>query len=192
MVAQVAAEAEFAEGAVVGAFDAAFETREGGEGFRAGRVFEEDVAEADCRAGVFIDVVHVIGGFRKPVFEDALFETADATKTPSGTDKLVDEGLLGGSLGVEFGESGFEELFEGGVFFGGKDEIGCGEAVGESVEADGSASFGGAGTGALLGVAAIGVDLFFGGHCFGPAGRARRFQGKRGVGRIWDGYGVCG
>ncbi len=47
MAAQVSAKAELAEGAVVGAFDAAFETREGGEGFGAGRVFEEYVAEAD-------------------------------------------------------------------------------------------------------------------------------------------------
>ena len=47
LAAEAAAGAEFAEGAVVGAFDAAFETREGDEGRGAGCVFEEYMAEAE-------------------------------------------------------------------------------------------------------------------------------------------------
>ena len=164
LVAEVTADAEFAEGAVIGAFDAAFETRESGEGRGAGRVFEEYVAEAERGAGLLIGLVHVIGGFAKPVFEDALFETADAAETPSGADELFDQRLLGGGLRVELGEGGLEELFEGGVVFGGEDDIGCGEAVSESVQADGGASFGCAGAGAFFSVPAIGVDLLLGGH----------------------------
>ena len=122
------------------------------------------MAEAERGAGLLIGLVHVIGGFAKPVFEDALFETADATETPGGADELIDESLLGGSLRVELGEGGLEEFFEGGVVFGGEDDIGCGEAVSESVQADGGASFGSAGAGAVCGVPAIGVDLFLGGH----------------------------
>ena len=47
LIAQVTADAKFAEGAVIGAFDAAFKARKGSEGFGAGCVFQEDVAEAE-------------------------------------------------------------------------------------------------------------------------------------------------
>ena len=46
-IAQVAADAKFAEGAVIGAFDAAFKARESGEGRGAGRIFQKNVAEAE-------------------------------------------------------------------------------------------------------------------------------------------------
>ena len=181
LIAQVTAGAEFAEGTVIGAFDATFKARKGGEGFRAGCVFQEDVAEAERVAGVFIRGFHVFGGFAKPVVEDTLLENAHATETPGGADELFDQSLLGGSLGVVLGEEGLQHLFEWGVFFDVKDDMGGGEAVSESVEADGGASFGCAGAGAALGVAAISVDLFLGGHFWGRL-RVQRFEGSAGVG----------
>ena len=125
----------------------------------------------------------MFGGFAEPVVEDTLLENANATETPGGADELFDQGLLGGRLGVVLGEEGLKHLFEWGVFFDVEDDMRGGEAVSEGVQADGGASFGSAGAGAVLSVPAIGVDLFFGGH--GGYGDFRLTRGWGGLRGVW-------
>ena len=125
----------------------------------------------------------MFGGFAEPVVEDTLLENAHATETPGGADELFEQGLLGGSLRVVLGLEGLQHLFEWGVFFDVKDDMGGSEAVGEGVQADGGASFGCTGPGAVLGVPAIGVDLLLGGH--GGYGDFRLTRGWGGLRRVW-------
>ena len=106
----------------------------------------------------------MFGGFAKPVVEDALLENANAAETPRGADELLDKGMFGRSLRVEFALEGLQELFEGCVLFGIEDDIGGGEAMGNGIQADGGAPFGCAGASAFFSVPAIGVDLLLGGH----------------------------
>jgi hypothetical protein len=76
----------------------------------------------------------------------------------------VDEGGFEGAGGLELFEEGDPEFFEIRFLFADDDRVFGGEAMLEGIEANGGLAFGGLGTGAQLGVAAIGVDLLFGGH----------------------------
>jgi hypothetical protein len=158
---------EFVEGAVEGALDAGFVAGEGVEDAGGGTgVPVED-------AGQFLVVVEasVLGfGVRFKVdeakFEEAGFEAAATDEAPLGHDDLVDEGGFERSGGLELVEEGVAEFVESLIVFA-YDDGGLGsEAVFEGIEADGGLAFGGFGAGAVLGIAAVGVDLFFGGHGF--------------------------
>jgi hypothetical protein len=92
------------------------------------------------------------------------FNAAEAALDPLGGDEGVDEWELDGVGGAEVEHECGGEGFEfGGIFAG--DDVGPGVDPGfESVERGGGFAFGGGGAGGFLGVAAIGVDLGFGGH----------------------------
>jgi len=96
--------------------------------------------------------------------EQTGFEGAHAAQAPCGHRHLLDEQGFGGAGGLVFGEKGVEQFLEFvGIFVGENSGLG-GEAVAESVEANGSATFRSARAGTELGVATIGVDLALGEH----------------------------
>jgi len=77
---------------------------------------------------------------------------------------LLHEEILGGPGGLVFGLESFERFVEVLLIFAGEDSGFGGETVAQGVEADGVAAFGTLGSGAPLGVPAIGIDLLLGGH----------------------------
>ena len=152
---------EGAEEHAVGRVDAAVEAGEGVEGVLIG------VAER----GAVLDL-GVEKFFAGEIFVEALdlvvpelgFDAAEAALDPFGGDEGVDERELDGAGGavvvVKCGGEGFEF---GGIFAG--DDVGPGVDAGfEGVERGAGLAFGRGGAGGFLGVAAIGVDLGFGGH----------------------------
>ena len=102
--------------------------------------------------------------FELALREDGAFEDARAAKPPGGDDHLVDQkgfdGIDGGETVAEGCRVGFK--FVGA--FGGDEDLRGGEAVREGVGAGAGFAVRGAGSGAELGVAAIGFLLFFRRH----------------------------
>ena len=96
--------------------------------------------------------------------EDLGFQAAHAALGPIGGDDLLDEERLLGADGLELAVVGSGEFGEGGFVFAGDDEGLCGSCVLQSIEAGDGLAFGGAGTGRLLRVEAIGGDLGQGSH----------------------------
>jgi len=93
-----------------------------------------------------------------------LFQAVQAPGLPESHGHLLDQGSLGGSGRLPFGfETGGEALVLGGIFSF-EQELAGAEAVHEGVLADGGLSLRGARAGGLLGVQAIGGNLFFGCH----------------------------
>ena len=141
------------EGAVEGAaggIDAPLELAEG-----AGAL-GTDLAEGKVGVG-FVEVL--VGEI-----PELGFGGAEAAEGPLAGDEFIDEeaGFGGGRVvvAVIFGGEGFEI----GAVFGGED-LGFGVDAGfEGVEGGGGFAGGGDGSGGLLGVAAVGVDLFLSRH----------------------------
>ena len=155
------------EGAVEGALDAGLVTAEGVEDAGCGTgVPAEDVGDF-----VFVGKAVIVGVeglllVDEAEIEEAGFDGAAAGEAPLGHDDLVDEGGFEGAGGLEVIEEGVEEFFEGVFLFAPDDGVIGSEAVFEGIGADGGLALGGLGAGAVLSVAAIGGDLFVGGHWF--------------------------
>ena len=96
--------------------------------------------------------------------EQSGFDGAKTAEAPGGHGHLLDQKILGGPGGLVFGLEGFEQLPEVFLILVVEDGGLGGEAVAQSVEADGVASFGSLRAGAQPGVAAVGVNLTLGGH----------------------------
>src|SRR5262249_30729836 len=101
---------------------------------------------------VILDCGGEVGGFDSP-------ETAQA---PTGHGNLQDQIRFGLGSGTVIGLEIVPECVELFRVIAGEAEGLGGQAVLEAVEADGSASFFGAGAGTLLSVGAVGGQLFFG------------------------------
>ena len=114
--------------------------------------------------------------------EQAGFQGAHAAQAPCGHGQLLDEqgfGWSGGLVLVEKSIAQFPVFL--GIFVGEDGGFG-GEAVAESVECDGGATFGSARARGELSVATIGVDLTLGKHSFDGCGKSRsRIAGRIGV-----------
>jgi hypothetical protein len=122
------------------------------------------------------DVVELFG-------EEAGLHLANAFEPPAGDDDVFDQGLLDRAGWLAFVLDGLAELLEiGRIFDGGQNDFGGGEAVRESVEADGVASFRSFRAAALASVAAVGCYLTFSGHgnlmVLAESGFARGRAGK--------------
>lgn len=120
-------------------------------------------AEAGLMTGELFEGALAGGGFGA-AGEEGGFEGVDAVEFPLGGGHLVDQEALGGGLGLPFGfEGGAEQPISAFVFGGEHDGAGR-KAVLDSVAADFGFARGGAGSGGFAGVAAVGLDLVFGGH----------------------------
>ncbi len=158
---------ELVEGAVEGALDAGLVAAEGVEDAGRGTgVPAEDVGEFVFVGKADVAVFEVPLAVDEAEIEEAGFDGAAAGEAPLGHDDLVDEGGFEGAGGLEVIEEGVEEFVEGLVVFAADDGVIGSEAVFEGIGADGGLALGGFGAGAVLGVAAIGGDLFVGGHWF--------------------------
>jgi hypothetical protein len=115
-----------------------------------------------CRVGV--PGFQFLTKVREAQVEQAGFDAAQALEAPGGHDYLVDEQVFGGAGGLVLGLESFESFLELFLILVGEDCGFGGEAVTQSVEADGGASLGSARAGAFLGVLPVGVDLSLGGH----------------------------
>jgi hypothetical protein len=149
------------EGAVEGALGTGLVATKSGEGIG---VRVEDVGQFLGLVVVIEELLIVVLQVEEADFEEAGFDSAEAGELPLGHDDLVDEGGFEGAVGLELFEEGDPEFFEILILFANDDRVFGGEAMLEGIEADGGLAFGGFGAGAQLGVAAIGVDLLFGGH----------------------------
>jgi len=125
------------------------------------------IAEALAEEIVVILAIAV----RCRLVDDGGFDAVCAGHQPLGLGDLLDEEelVLGGGLKVV--EVGGEELVEGVLVFGVEDAEAAGESVFERVGGRPGFAAGGLRTGAVLRVGAIGVDLGFGCHNRGIAGR---------------------
>jgi hypothetical protein len=89
----------------------------------------------------------------------------------------LEEAGFEGAGGLEAVEEGVEQFVEHLIVFEGEDGVLGSEAVFEGIEATGGLALGGFGTGAELGVTAVGGNLFLGGHTgcsFGEIAREDR------------------
>jgi len=107
--------AEFAEGAVVGALGAGVVAGKAGEG-GGGEVVEEGVGTVGGQLG---------------------FQTADAAEGPGGVEKLVEQVVLEGALGLELGLEGVLEVLELVLLVFVEDDVVVGEAVGRFAPGEG-------------------------------------------------------
>jgi hypothetical protein len=129
----------------------------------------------------FSEVFYVVGA----LLEDQALKQAGTAEAPGGGDELIDqdgaERIGRGEMGAEGGGVGLEIVGA----FGGDEEMGGGEPVLGGVEAGAGLAFGGARSGAELGVGAIGFVLFIcGGHiCCCPRSFGSRDNAGGGVGR---------
>jgi hypothetical protein len=124
----------------------------------AGVVEEDECLALDLfESGVV--AFHALGEFIHAQVEQAGLDAAQTLEAPGGHGQLVDQQVFSGADGLVLGLKGFEHLLEVFCIFVVEDGDFGGEAVAQSVEADGSASLGGLGAGAFLSIAAIGVDL---------------------------------
>ena len=152
------------QGSIEGPLDTGFVAGEFLEGAAATVILEE------CR-GLTLGFRQLSGGSSRLLvevdhadIEQAGLDGAQTLEAPGGHDYLLDQQIFGRSDGLMLGFKSLEHflkfllilVFEYGVFGG--------EAVAQSVEADGIASFGGIGACAFLSVQAIGIDLFLRRH----------------------------
>ena len=79
-------------------------------------------------------------------------------------DHLLDQQIFGGPDGLVLGFESIEHFLEFLLILVLEDGVFGGKAVAQSIEADGIASFGSIGAGALLSVQPIGIDLFLRRH----------------------------
>ena len=161
--------AEFGVGAVPGAFEGGDLALDAEEEFGGGRLGEEDGGEG------------VIGRFGHDGAEEIGLDGFEAALLPIGADHGIDVEGFGGGLGAVLDEVlGDERVVDFGVFAGDDDGGGV-HAVFQGVEAGGGLALDGAGSGGLLRVGAIGVDLCWGCH---DSDLARERSGFRGWGSV--------
>ena len=116
----------------------------------------EDVAEGGGRVEV--------RGVGQLVLDELGFEYAEAAHEADGVDDGVEGvALVGGEGLMVFVVLGAESFERGGIFAGEQDGLGV-DAGFEGIEAGAGPALGGARAGGLLGVEAVGLDLFFGCH----------------------------
>jgi len=155
---------EFFQRFIKGPFDARLVAKEVFDGARVLGVLAEDEGQALLFGQAGVLALEFGAEVAEAEVEQAGLDAAQAGETPGGHDHLLDEEIFGGSGGVMLGFEGFEQLAELLVIFGGEDGGLGGEAVAEGIEADGGAAFWSSGSRGELGVPAVGVDLFLGGH----------------------------
>jgi hypothetical protein len=110
-----------------------------------------------------------LGVVRVFAFEKVGFDDTAAAKPPGGGHDFDSENLFDGTLGREMCAEGFGQGRVFG-FFTSFDEVRGGEeAEGDGVGGGAGLAFGGAGSGGMPGVAAVGGELSFCGHK-GPLG----------------------
>jgi hypothetical protein len=101
----------------------------------------------------------------------------EAAEEPIGVDEGIDEAALLGSGGLEaleiFGGEGFEI---GGIFAGNDERLGVDAGL-QRIHAGGGLAADRARAGGFLGVAAVGFELFEGGHCVLPNDEGSRAAG---------------
>ena len=116
-----------------------------------------------------------------------------AVDIPGGEDELLEQGLLGWGVGVEFVLVGGFEGVEGGEFVGGADDgVGGGETVFFGVLGDGGFAVRRAGAGGGLGVELVGLDLCGGGHVGSLVDLEERGVLLSGFeGSAWGFWGAC-
>jgi hypothetical protein len=141
------------EGAVVGALDAVAAALEAGEALRG-------TLEGSAEHFVRVTVCDT----RELVFPEVGFDFAEAAEQPLGIDEDIDEGALDGGLGLVVEEVLSRQGVEArGVLA--TDDLGLGvDARFQGILGRGGLALGGAGTGGMLGVHAVGLDLVFSCH----------------------------
>jgi hypothetical protein len=97
--------------------------------------------------------------FNSALREKAGFLLAGAAESPFGGYQIFQERFFGGPEGLVLGYEGFAEAFEIVCLFGSRQQDVGSKSMRQGIQADGSASFGCLGAGALLSVAAICVNL---------------------------------
>ena len=186
---------------MVGGFDAA----ELGEGIVKHTLRGESHAVEAGDVGLFVVAVAVGRGFEllggaipAACHPEVGFEPTVAAEEPLVVNDGIDEGALGGRGGLMLGgEHGFEMGELGGKLVG-DDHAGGVESGAERVPAGRGFAFGRARTGGALGVAAVGRDLFFGGHKWkrgsasGTLPRGNSFSGGSVAGDFGDDGGQGG
>ncbi len=156
---------ELVNGAVKGSVYTGFVAREGLERILAVALLAEGEREVIGGVGV-VDAVFLEAGFHVGglLLQDKALEDERAAESPRGGDDPVDQdrfvGIGGGKTVAKRIGVGVELVL---AFRRGQD-LGRSKAVFQCVETRSGFSFRGFGPGAALGVAAIGFDLFFGGH----------------------------
>jgi hypothetical protein len=102
-------------------------------------------------------------------------DALEAALLPVGAEHDIDVEGLGGGLGMEVAVVvGDESVVVGGIFAADDDRGGI-DAVFQGIEAGGGLALGGAGSGGLLRVGAIGVELCGGCHDYDLARRLSEF-----------------
>jgi hypothetical protein len=145
--------AEVVEGAMEGALEALAAALQAGEGLLGA---DEGDAE-DSVFGTFVEI-------RQVVFPEVGFGLAEAAEEPLGIDEDVDEGALGGGLGLVVEEVLGGQGVEGrGVFA--TDDLGLRVDAGfQGILGRGGLALSGARAGGFPGVQAVGLDLLLGCH----------------------------
>ena len=161
----VAGAAEFRVGAVPGALESGDLALHADKEFGGGGVGEEGGGERGS------------GSFGEEGAVQVSLDALEAEFLPVGAEHGVDVEGLGGRLGTEVAVVGGDESFVVGGVFAGDDDGGGVDAVFQGIEAGGGLALGGAGSGGLLRVGAIGVDLCGGCHDSDLAWRLREFWG---------------
>ena len=139
-----------------------------GERVGAGGVVDEDfAAKPDIeRVKVVRPVLGVIldptMSFVEAPGKQAGLEVGDAAQAPLGVGKLADQAALELGCGPEFLEQFGEQGLELAGVFAGQDGAVGDQSMGEGVAPGDGFAFGGAGTGAVLGVAAVGFGPLIG------------------------------
>ena len=149
---------------MVGALEALAAALQAGEGLLA--AFEgaaEDLVFGDGVVPV-VGLGVLLADGSEIVFPELGFGLAEAAEGPLGIDEDVDEGALGGGLGLVVEEVLGGQGVEGGGVFA-TDDLGFGVDAGfQGILGRGGLALSGAGTGRFLGVQAVGLDLFFSCH----------------------------
>ena len=151
-------------GSVEGAPGAGFVTGQEGKRVGLAGVAEEDEGHAAVGCDVAVLLVNVSAVIDQAECVGADFHGAGAGKAPGGHDHLLDEEGFDGIERLEMVQVGIEEFVELALVLARDDCVPGGESMFEGIEAGGGLALGGFGTGAVLGVPAIGFDLQFGGH----------------------------
>jgi hypothetical protein len=135
---------------VVGALDALAAAFEAGEGLRG-------TLEGSAEHFVRVTVCDT----RELVFPEMGFGFAETAEQPLGIDEDIDEGSLGGGLGLVVEEVLSRQGVEGRWVLA-TDDLRLGvDARFQGILGGGGLALSGAGTGRFLGVQAVGLDLFF-------------------------------
>ena len=157
----LAGAAEFGVSSIPGAFEGGDLALHAAEEFGGRGIGEEGSCEG-CA-----------GGFGEEGAVEVGLDALEAALLPVGAEHGVDVEGLGWGFGTEVAVVGGDEGVVVGGIFAGDDDGGGVDAVFQGIEAGGGLALGGAGSGRLLRVGAIGVDLSWGCHDYDLARRLR-------------------